>query len=116
MVRQRAGAAFGVVHGAVEFLMGTTPEEPDRLPNETLHRRRIPRRFAMATKEVTVEQYDRFVREYPHFATHQVHFGRYSPAPDGPMITVSWTHAAAYCNWLSKQEGLPRDQWCYLPN
>ena len=21
-----------------------------------------------------------------------------------------------YCNWLSEQEGLPKDQWCYLPN
>ena len=24
--------------------------------------------------------------------------------------------AAHYCNWLSEQEGLPKDQWCYLPN
>ena len=31
------------------------------------------------------------------------------------MIAVSWYGAAAYCNWLSEQEGLPRDQWCYLP-
>jgi len=32
------------------------------------------------------------------------------------MIEVSWFGAAAYCNWLSKQEGLPREQWCYAPN
>ena len=32
------------------------------------------------------------------------------------MIGVSWYDAAAYCNWLSEQEGLPKDQWCYLPN
>jgi len=32
------------------------------------------------------------------------------------MIGVSWFGAAAYCNWLSKQEGLPKEQWCYLPN
>ena len=32
------------------------------------------------------------------------------------MIGVSWYVAAAYCNWLSEQEGLPKDQWCYLPN
>src|SRR5262249_45059949 len=24
--------------------------------------------------------------------------------------------AAAYCNWLSKEEGIPEDQWCYLRN
>jgi formylglycine-generating enzyme required for sulfatase activity len=29
---------------------------------------------------------------------------------------VSWFGAAAYCNWLSKQEGLAQNQWCYLPN
>ena len=23
--------------------------------------------------------------------------------------------AAAYCNWLSKEEGLPPEQWCYDP-
>ena len=23
---------------------------------------------------------------------------------------------AAYCNWLSKQAGIPRDEWCYVPN
>ena len=31
------------------------------------------------------------------------------------MIGVTWYGAAAYCNWLSEQEGLPKDQWCYLP-
>jgi formylglycine-generating enzyme required for sulfatase activity len=29
---------------------------------------------------------------------------------------VSWYDAAAYCNWLSQQEGISRDQWCYVPN
>jgi formylglycine-generating enzyme required for sulfatase activity len=24
--------------------------------------------------------------------------------------------AAAYCNWQSKKEGLPKEDWCYLPN
>jgi formylglycine-generating enzyme required for sulfatase activity len=27
----------------------------------------------------------------------------------------SWYAAASFCNWLSEQEGLPKDQWCYLP-
>ena len=34
---------------------------------------------------------------------------KYSPDPDGPMIGVSWYDAAAYCNWLSEQEGLPKE-------
>jgi formylglycine-generating enzyme required for sulfatase activity len=26
---------------------------------------------------------------------------------------VTWYEAAAYCNWLSREEGIPEDQWCY---
>jgi formylglycine-generating enzyme required for sulfatase activity len=32
------------------------------------------------------------------------------------MNSVSWYDATAYCNWLSKKEGIPDDQWCYGPN
>lgn len=29
---------------------------------------------------------------------------------------MSWYDAAAYCNWLSLQEGIPEGQWVYQPN
>src|ERR1700732_7075 len=29
---------------------------------------------------------------------------------------VTWYDAAAYCNWLSEQQGIPKEQWCYVPN
>jgi formylglycine-generating enzyme required for sulfatase activity len=32
------------------------------------------------------------------------------------MNSVSWYDATAYCNWLSKKDGIPKDQWCYGPN
>ena len=28
---------------------------------------------------------------------------------------MTWYEAAAYCNWLSKQEGIDETQWCYEP-
>ena len=31
-------------------------------------------------------------------------------------IRMTWYEAAAYCNWLSEQEGIPKQQWCYEPN
>jgi formylglycine-generating enzyme required for sulfatase activity len=31
------------------------------------------------------------------------------------MNTVSWYDAAAFCNWLSEQEGLDASEWCYEP-
>ena len=51
------GQTFAVIEGPVEFHTGSPPNEPDRDPDEVAHRWIIPRRFAVATKEVTVEQY-----------------------------------------------------------
>ena len=105
---------FAKIEGPVEFRMGSPMNDPDRRDNETPDRRVISHRFAIATKEVTVEQYQEFVKANP--GVDHAQSDRYSPDPKGPMNHVSWYHAAAYCNWLSQQEGLPKDQWCYLPN
>jgi formylglycine-generating enzyme required for sulfatase activity len=110
------GQTFAMIHGSVEFRMGSPPGEPDRDPDETSHQRVIPRSFAMAVKEVTVAQYQQFVKENPPFSLAQSYLDKYSPDPNGPITAVSWFGAAAYCNWLSKQEGLAESQWCYLRN
>jgi len=110
------GQTFVIVEGPVEFRMGSPSSEPDRNPLEIPHRRVIPRRFAIAAKEVSVEQYQRFVNTNPQFGLDPSFLTRNSPDPGGPMIAVDWYGAAAYCNWLSEQEGLPKANWCYLPN
>ena len=79
--------------------------------NEIPHRRIIPRRFAIAAQEVSVEQYQGFVKENP--GVDHAENDKYSPDQKGPQNGVTWYHAAAYCNWLSRQEGLPE---CYEPN
>jgi formylglycine-generating enzyme required for sulfatase activity len=97
--------------------MGSPPTEPNRIAEaESPSRMVITRRFAIADCEVTVDQYQRFVRSHPEFGLYRPYLDRYSPEGAGPMIGVSWYGAAAYCNWLSEQEGLSPDQWCYLPN
>ena len=35
------------------------------------------------------------------------------PGPTCPIGGMTWYEAAAYCNWLSKEEGIPEEQWCY---
>ena len=76
---------------------------------EERHRQRIGRNFAIASKEVTVDQFLRF-------RTEHVYFKEQSPTGDCPVSGVTWYDAVAYCNWLSEQEGTPKEQWCYLPN
>ena len=56
---------FVKIEGPVEFRMGSPENEPDRSYNETPDRRVISHRFAIATKEVTVEQYQEFVKANP---------------------------------------------------
>ena len=131
------GQTFALIQGPAEFRMGSPLteteryEESDHEPrfrseryaeseDEPLRRMLIPRRFAMATKEVTVEQFQRFLKlaniniGSDGFTSKALN--RYSPDPQGPWIGVDWNTAAHYCNWLSEREGLPKDQWYYLPN
>jgi len=105
------GQTFAVIEGPVEFDMGSPPTEPDRYSETQQHRVQIPRRFAIAAKEVTAEQYDQFVKETPQDEVTKN--DSYSPDPKGPMDNVSWYDAAAYCNWLSRKENLPE---YYEPN
>jgi formylglycine-generating enzyme required for sulfatase activity len=109
------GQTFAIIEGPVAFRMGSPPNEPERDPDEPPHRRVLLRRFAIAAKEVTVEQFQRFVGGSPQFGVDQIYLRKYSPEPNSPMVGVSWYGAAAYCNWLSDRDGLPRTQWCYLP-
>ncbi len=111
------GQTFAVIEGPVEFRMGSPPTEPKRnVTLETPRRVVIPRRFAIAAKEVTVEQWLRFERTHTGLGLPPSFVKQHSPGPDGPMIGFTWYIAAEYCNWLSEQEGLPQEQWCYLAN
>jgi len=117
------GHTMVVLEGPVEFAMGSPADEPGRSPDEVQHRRRIPRSFAIATKEVTVSQFRRFLEAHPGIdglhaypndpgrmaAVHT----RLSPDDDGPVIAVTWYEAASYCNWLSQTHGLPESDWVY---
>jgi formylglycine-generating enzyme required for sulfatase activity len=107
---------LAVLNGPVEFLMGAPKTDPERTPgDEPPSRTEIPRRFCITTKEVTVEQFRRFLSDNPSYEIAQKYLDQYSPDPDGPWIMAAWYMCAHYCNWLSKQEGLKEADWCYIP-
>jgi len=115
------GQTFVVIEGPVEFSMGSPPTETERTAGiEDPRRMAIPRRFAIAAKEVTVEQFQRFLKlggiTIDRYRLSASDLTKFSPDPEGPWVAPDWYTAAHYCNWLSEQEGLPKEQWCYLPN
>ena len=61
----------------------------------------------IAAHAVTKEQFLRFL---PTFSVEEMK--RY-PEPTCPIGGVTWYEAAAYCNWLSQEEKIAEDQWCY---
>jgi formylglycine-generating enzyme required for sulfatase activity len=96
----RQGHTMVIVSRPGEFWMG---QESQR------HRQKIGRSFALTSKEVTMEQFLKFRKEHRYWKES-------APTGDCPVNNVSWYDAVAYCNWLSEEEGVPKDQWCYLPN
>jgi eukaryotic-like serine/threonine-protein kinase len=103
------GHTMVVIPGPVTFEMGPQPDESGHYErNERLHLERIARRFAVASKEVTVEQFLRYDPSHPWDVN-------YTLKPDGPMNNVSWYDAAKYCRWLSEKEGIAEDEMCYPP-
>lgn len=113
-----------VVIGGGEFTMGSPLGERGRSEVETQHRVKIPRVFAIATRETTNEQFSRFLAAVPDYAAQwkaaaiakfgdPPRYAAYSRTPDSPQVAVSWYDAARYCNWLSERAGIPRSEWVY---
>jgi formylglycine-generating enzyme required for sulfatase activity len=110
----RQGQTLVAVAGPIEFEMGSPASEAGREGGpegqvELRHRKRIGRSFAIANKEVTVEQFLRFRKDHQYRKEFLL-------SENGPVNDVTWYDAAMYCNWLSDQEGIPETEWCYLPN
>ena len=91
------------------FLMGSPFAERGASWDERRHNKWIRRRFAIATCETTVDQFERFLAESPEAAFVRGE----EPERDRAQTRVDWFLAARYCNWLSQCEGIPENQWCY---
>jgi len=105
------GLSLAIVDASESFVMGSPLSEAERFEGPTgqierRHRRQPGRVAAIGMHEVTVSQ---FLKFRPRHDRNRI----CSPTPDSPVNSVTWYDAAAYCNWLSEQEGLESSDWCY---
>ena len=89
--------------------IGSPDDEPERIAGrEKLHQRFVGRTFAISSKEVTQTQFEKLI------GAGRVISNDPSEDLDSPRSAL-WFEAARYCNLLSKAEGIPENQWCYVP-
>ena len=97
---------FAILKGPLEFRMGSPPGKGEFYGSTALHYRKIDRSIMVATIEVTLEQFQKY---QPAHTNER----RYGDSPQCAATRISWYEAAAYCNWLSAQAGIPKSEWCY---
>ncbi len=84
------------------YTMGSPRREAGRRANESQRPVELKRRFYVATREVTNAEYRQFRPEHRSGYVMQTTLD----LDRQPVVNVSWQEAAAYCNWLSGQDGL----------
>jgi serine/threonine protein kinase/formylglycine-generating enzyme required for sulfatase activity len=100
------GHTMVVIPRPLEFVPGPAPTGIGRGREEEQHHRQIGRSFAIAAKALTVKQWRQIESDYDSVE-------QFAPTLDCPVQGINSRMAAAYCNWLSDQEGIPKEQWCY---
>jgi formylglycine-generating enzyme required for sulfatase activity len=88
---------------AGRYIMGSARREAGRRANEGQRPVELRRRFYLGVHEVTNAEFRRYRPEHKSgvFATVSLNLD------NQPAVQLTWQDAAAYCNWLSQQDGLP---------
>jgi formylglycine-generating enzyme required for sulfatase activity len=84
------------------FTMGSPRREPGRRANEAQRDVEFRRAFYMGVREVTNGEFRKFKPDHKSGFVGQSSLDLDSQ----PVVNVTWEEAAAFCNWLSEQEGL----------
>ena len=84
------------------FVMGTPRRSQGRLSNENERLVEITKPFYIGTKEVTNNEFRAFKPKH----TSGTEMFRELSNGMHPTVMVTWSDAAAYCNWLSEKESL----------
>jgi formylglycine-generating enzyme required for sulfatase activity len=116
------GQTFAIISGGT-FQKGAAAWDRNRinLPagSQLSHKVKIDRVYAMGTKEVSESDWMIFserISESSPETTSYKSVGPVEELADCPVVNITWYEAARYCNWLSKREGIPKEEWCFVPN
>ncbi len=108
-----------VVLQGQRYLMGGPRIDPERQVTESTRWKQLDRRYAIAATETSLGQWREFQENSYDVQLDLVNneqIAQLARSDDCPILGMTWYEAAAYCNWLSKMEGIPEDQWCYERN
>jgi formylglycine-generating enzyme required for sulfatase activity len=97
------GASLKLFRPSDTFTLGAPRREPGRRANEAERTVRLERPFYIGTTEITNGQFRQFRGEHSSSAVR----GQTLDMDSQPAVNVTWQEAALFCNWLSRQEGLP---------
>jgi formylglycine-generating enzyme required for sulfatase activity len=85
------------------FTMGSSRREQGRRSNETLRKIELKRPFYMGLKEITNEEFKKFLASHNSGTFKQKSLNQNNQ----PVVQITWEQAAQFCNWLSTQDSLP---------
>jgi hypothetical protein len=103
--RTSEGHVMRNVDAPVSFVVGSPPPEYGREDNETMKDETIRQPFAISVHEVTVAQYNAYLRDIGE--------NERTRTPEKPASKVNFEDALRYCRWLSERESVPETEMCY---
>lgn len=102
-IRNPLGARMKLFRPDSEFTLGAPRREPGRRANEAERNVQLKRPFYIGTHEVSNGEFRRWKEEHSSSAMR----GQTLDMDNQPAVNLRWEEAAYFCNWLSRQEGLP---------
>ena len=99
-----------VIFGPVNFMMGNAAKNANETSVDGQHQVQISHSFVLGATDITLNEYRRMNPDFLQTPDEQ---SRNTRSLDVPVVNLNWYMVARYCNWLSQQEGISEDQWCF---
>ena len=92
-----------LVNANTRFTMGASRREAGRRANERMHTVELKRAFYLSSKEISNVQFRKFNPQHDSGSSHAAYLNE----DKQPVVKVSWEESVKFCNWLSREAGLP---------